>query len=154
VIILKKLLIIFLLLPICLFAQKKGHIEGIMYFEKDADVIYYPKLVEWLTANLNSIISIGGETIFVVPIERKYKKKLKLRLINGYLVQYEETQGNPNFITIFDVKTKVMEFDFMNKKINQKSLDNDDICFDKPDKEWLKIKIKEKDNKLKSMKVK
>ena len=134
-----------------------------MYLDKDVDAVYYPELVEWLTSNLDNIISIGGETIFVVPIERKFKKKLKSRLINGYFVQYEETIAIPeSYITIFDVKTKVLEFDFENKLINgkepdkakPKQLDKDDTCFDKPDKNYLKQKIKEKDDKLKSMKVK
>jgi len=127
------------------FAQdKKGKIDGLMYLANDQTMAMNAHVVKYLTGNLDRIISIGGNTTYSVPVAKEFKKRLRTRLIDGFMVQYAWTGSD---ITLQKPKTKYLEFDFDKKKITEKSKndDNDDPC--KPSDVKLKEKIKEKDDK-------
>jgi len=130
------------------FAQKKkGQLEGLFYIDNDITIAYYPNYIAYLTENIYDIISINGKTVWYVPYEREYKKKTRIRLIKGYLVQYKYKENKD--VELFKIKCKTYEFDFTNKTIKKKNFNDDWLCFDKPDTAFLKLKVKEKDIKEK-----
>jgi len=128
-----------------IYAQKKGHIEGTILLNKNVTVQINNDLVNYLTANLTNIESINGQTIINIPIEREYKKNRRSRIIEGYFCQYEWTIfPDGDDVTIDNIKTTYLEFDFDKDKITEKHKDDDDGMFDKPSDLKEKIKIKDK----------
>jgi len=141
----KKWLIIFIFLPVMLFAQKKKTFEGLMYLANDKTIEMNQGVIDWLTANLDKIVSIGGKETISIPVNKEFKKRLRTRWIDGYLCQYAWT-GND--VSLQKPKTKYWEFDFKKKSIDStkvKNDDNDDPF--KPSDTKLKEKVKEKDEK-------
>ena len=128
-------------------AQRRVNLHAIIYLDKDVNSTMNAHVVQYLTTNLNAIASVHNETLFLVPIEREYKKNVKSIIIEGYLAQYSDL---PNDIDIKKIKTKYVEFDFSQKKIKIKSKNDDDGMFDVPLD--LKQKIKDKEKKIKKEK--
>ena len=142
------LIAIFLLFNNLSFSQnKKGQLEGLFYLQDDTVIQYYPNYIAYLTANIDNIKSINGKDLWYVPYEREYKKKTRVRLVKGYLVQYKYKKNKD--IELSKIKCKTYEFDFTNKTIKKKNFNEDWLCFDKPDTAFLKLKVKEKDIKEK-----
>lgn len=149
----KKLLIIFILLiPVQLLAQKpieiqtieKGNISGLMYLANDKTIIMNQDIINFLTAKLSDIISIGGKTTISIPISKEFKKRLRIRFVDGYLCQYAYTGSN---VSLQKPKTKYKEFDFSKKTIKDKTANDDNDDPFKPSDTKLKEKIKQKDEK-------
>ena len=142
----KKLLILFLLFPVILFAQNKKHsFEGLMYLANDKTIEMNQGVIDWLTANLDKIVSIGSKETISIPVQKEFKKQMRLRWVDGYLCQYAWTGSD---VTLQKPKTYYWEFDFKKKLIDStkvKNDDNDDPF--KPSDTKLKEKVKEKDEK-------
>ncbi len=128
------------------FAQgKKGKIEGVIYLAKNQAIKMNAPVIAYLMANLSNIESIGGQTTFIVPIEREYKKSVKSRLVDGYLVQYIYNPVSTS-ASVQNIKTKVIEFDFQKKTISKEKNQNDDKnCFDRPSDTKLKQEVEKKE---------
>jgi len=128
-----------------LYAQnKKGKIEGIIYLANDQTVAMNAHVVSWIAERLDSIASIEGKTILLIPVEKQFKKRLRTRMIDGYMVQYAYTGID---VSLQKPKTKYLEFDFDKKTIKEKNANDDNDDPWKPSDSKLKDKIKEKDNK-------
>ena len=138
----KKLIFLFLLIPSMLFSQ----INGVIIFEDESQINYSnKKVIEYLTRNLNRIISIGGETEIAVPIYKIFFKKTKGLFIEGYFAQFDDL-GND--ISLKKVDARMMIFDFDKKTIKIKDQTDDDNDWQKP--KDLKKKVKDKYDKIKS----
>jgi len=125
-----------------LFSQ----INGVIIFEDESQINYSnEKVIEYLTRNLNRIISIGGETEIAVPIYKIFFKKTKGLFIEGYFAQFDDL-GND--ISLKKVDARMMIFDFDKKTIKIKDQTDDDNDWQKP--KDLKKKVKDKYDKIKS----
>lgn len=160
----KKLVLIFFLLPVQLFAQ----IDGIVIFSDNARIDYHNEsIIEYLTRNINRIELIGGKTEIAVPVYKVFFKNTKTIMVDGYYCQFEDTGKD---VTLKKCDAKMIVFDFKNKTINGKPVDkkkpptvadvkktaidqnNDDNDWQKPVD--LKNKVKQKNDKLKNKKNK
>ena len=141
----KNLLILFLLFPIISFAQsERKNFEGLMYLANDKTIEMNQGVIDWLTANLDKIVSIGGKTTISIPVQKEFKKRMRLRWIDGYLCQYAYTGSD---VTLQKPKTKYIDFDFKQKKIKEKQSNDDSDDPFKPSDAKLKEKVKDKDKK-------
>jgi len=123
-----------------------SHINGVIIFEDESQINYSnEKVIEYLTRNLNRIISIGGETEIAVPIYKIFFKKTKGLFIEGYFAQFDDL-GND--ISLKKVDARMMIFDFDKKTIKIKDQTDDDNDWQKP--KDLKKKVKDKYDKIKS----
>jgi len=136
-------ILFFLLLPSLLFSQ----INGIVYFNKDMVVNYdNQKIINYYKKNINLISSVNGREIIGIPIQKEFKKETKGIFINGYFTQF---LGNSNNLSLKQIKTKFIVFDFHNKIITKIQNENNDLLdWQRPDDIYNKIK-----NKLKKVKV-
>lgn len=100
-------------------SDKKANISGLMYLAKDKTVLMNQEIIQWLTSRLPDIISIGGKTTVSIPISKEFKKRLRLRFVDGYLCQYAYTGVN---VSLQKPKTKFMDFDFKNQTIDNKKV--------------------------------
>jgi len=130
--------ILFLLLPVLLFAQ----FEGDFYLEKNT-LELNKVLIDYFTTNLDIIKSVGGKTKIKIAYQKQFLKNTKTTRIDDFFVQWEKIPLEKD-VRLFVPKTKYIEFDFKNKKIkrfvNWSNNDNDD--FKKPKN--LKEKVKKK----------
>ena len=127
------------------FAQdKKGKIDGLMYLANDQTVVMNTNIIKILTDNLDRIASISGKTTIMIPVAKEFKKRIRTRMVNGFMVQYAYTGSD---VTLQKPKTKYIEFDFTNKTIKEKSANHDNDDPFRPSDTKLKNKVKEKDDK-------
>jgi len=134
-----KKIFLFLFLPFVCFGQIKGN-----FYLSNTKIELNKTIIEYLTKNINKIVSIGGQVKYKIPYEKEFLLNTKSTYIDGFLCQYEKKLFLED-ITIFKPKTKYIEFDFKSKKIikdkNYLQNDNDDIFKPSDLKEKL---IKEK----------
>ena len=76
-------------------------------------------VVNYLTVNIDNIISIGGKNKISIAIEKEFKKRIRTRIVNGYLVQYAWTGID---VSLQKPRTKLIEFDFDKKLIDKKKV--------------------------------
>ena len=125
--------------------DKKGKIDGLMYLANDQTVVMNANIIKILTDNLDRIASIGGNETIMIPVAKEFKKRIRTRMVDGFMVQYAYTGSD---VTLQKPKTKYWEFDFKKKSIDStkvKNDDNDDPF--KPSDTKLKNKVKKKDDK-------
>jgi len=141
------LILICFILAMPLSAQVKGKLDGTIYLANDQTVAMNAVIVKYLTDNIGRIASVGGKTTYLVPVAKEFKKRLRTRLVDGYMVQYAYVGTVNPAVSLQKPKTKYIEFDFKTKKIKEvsKNDDNDDPW--KPSDTRLKDKVKEKDDK-------
>jgi len=134
-----KKIFLFLFLPFVCFGQIKGN-----FYLSNTKIELNKTIIEYLTKNINKIVSIGGQVKYKIPYEKEFLLNTKSTYIDGFLCQYEKKLFLED-ITISKPKTKYIEFDFKTKKIvkdkNYLQNDNDDIFKPSDLKEKL---IKEK----------
>ena len=131
-----------------LYAQEKvSKMDGTFYLANDVTVRMNDHVVRWIEANFDQIISIEGKTVYLVPVEKQFKRRLRTRIIDGYIVQYAYTGAVTPVVSLQKPRTKFIEFDFKKKAKKEvaKNDDNDDPG--KPTDAKLKEKVKEKDEK-------
>ena len=124
--------------------NKKGKIEGLMYFANDSTVTMNDNVIKILTDNLDRIASISGKETIMIPVAKEFKKRIRTRMIEGFMVQYAYTGSD---VTLQKPKTKYIKFDFVNKTIKEKSANDDNDDPFRPSDTKLKDKVKEKDDK-------
>ena len=125
--------------------DKKGKIDGLMYLANDQTIVMNANIIKILTDNLDRIASISGNETIMIPVAKEFKKRIRTRMVDGFMVQYAYTGTD---VTLQKPKTKYWEFDFKKKSIDStkvKNDDNDDPF--KPSDTKLKNKVKEKDDK-------
>ncbi len=127
--------------------DRKGKLDGTIYLANDQTVVMNQQLIKILTDNLKNIVSIKGQTTYLVPIEKQFKKRLRTRLVDGFLVQYAYVGTVNPAVSLQKPKTKYIEFDFKQKKIKEVSKNDDNDDPQKPSDTKLKEKVKEKDDK-------
>ena len=127
------------------FAQdKKGKIDGLMYLANDQTIVMNANIIKILTDNLDRIASISGNETIMIPVAKEFKKRIRTRMVDGFMVQYAYTGTD---VTLQKPKTKYIEFDFTNKTIKEKSANHDNDDPFRPSDTKLKDKVKEKDDK-------
>ena len=92
---------------------------GLFYLSKDQTIKMNQDVVEYLTVNLDNIISIGGKTKISIATEKEFKRRLRMRFVGGFLVQYAWTGVD---ISLQKPRSKIIEFDFDKKLIDKKKV--------------------------------
>jgi len=124
--------------------DKKGKIDGLMYLANDQTIVMNANIIKILTDNLDRIASISGNETIMIPVAKEFKKRIRTRMVDGFMVQYAYTGSD---VTLQKPKTKYIEFDFTNKTIKEKSANHDNDDPFRPSDTKLKNKVKEKDDK-------
>jgi len=124
--------------------DKKGKIDGLMYLANDQTIVMNANIIKILTDNLDRIASISGKETIMIPVAKEFKKRIRTRMVDGFMVQYAYTGSD---VTLQKPKTKYIEFDFTNKTIKEKSANHDNDDPFRPSDTKLKNKVKEKDDK-------
>jgi hypothetical protein len=110
-----------------LFAQDRmGKLDGTIYLANDQTVAMNAVIIKYLTDNIGRIASVGGKTTYLVPVAKEFKKRIRTRLVDGYMVQYAYVGTVNPAVSLQKPKTKYIEFDFKTKKIKAVSK-NDEI---------------------------
>jgi hypothetical protein len=123
----KKILLV-LLLPCFIYAQtpydiqsvsQKSSLSGLIFLAKDQTIKMNDDIVDYLTMRIDRIISVGGQKKISIAVEKEFKKRLRTRFVDGYLVQYAWTGID---VSLQKPRTKVIEFDFDKKLIDKKKV--------------------------------
>lgn len=117
----KKIALIFLILvsSLPLFGGKGPDFKRKILCNQE--IIYH------FEVNLDDIDSVSGKTSIEIPYEITPVKGAKAYKLNNQIFFYEVTYlGNTSKITIFPAKCKVVQFDFVEKKIKKGISKNSD----------------------------
>jgi hypothetical protein len=145
----KKLIAILFFLTIAngLFAQdRRGILEGTIYLANDQTVRMNAELVQYLRDNIQRIVSIGGKTTVSIPIEKQFKRRLRTRIVNGFVVQYAYVGSAAPAVALQKPRTRYIEFDFKTKKTRETAANHDNDDPMKPTDAKLIAEVKRKDD--------